>query len=343
VTYDEVLIAKRAASALLMLDDGGFAMAGFAENFKGFKVIAGVFDAWLLRADAAGKQVWSFGYGGAGVDIAADLVALPDGGFAVAGVSNSSNLIGEPKIAGGSDAWLFRTDSKGALLWNRTFGGEGDDSAVAVVVAGAGGFAIGGTAFTKGLPGAPNINTHSDFWLIRTDAAGKPLWDKTFGSAVDDIAHALVATADGGFALAGSSGAVKPVGPPSDCGCAALLVRTDGNGVLLWQRNFSEFGARYAQSVAQTADGFILAGVAGGADSGLAQKYLEDAKFFGATDLWLLRVDAAGNPLWSRTFGGSSVDYALAVQQLTDGGFAASGTTFSKVLPGGPRCRPSRG
>ena len=89
------------ASSIVALADGGFAVAGVT-SFKG----AGYDDMWVLRLDEAGNVLWDQTYGGAERDRAYSIVALADGGFAVAGYTES-------KGAGNRDMWVLRLDEAG--------------------------------------------------------------------------------------------------------------------------------------------------------------------------------------------------------------------------------------
>lgn len=156
---------------------------------------------WLGRT-SCGKLVWSKTYGGQGGEQVEGLVVLPDGGFAVAGNTNSPDLPGSPKYSGGgSDFWLLRTDASGNLLWSKTFGGAGYDAPNAIVSRKGGGFAAVGGSESSDLPDAQKTSGGRDFWLVATDAGGVPLWNKTYGGSGDDEALAIAELSDGGFAL----------------------------------------------------------------------------------------------------------------------------------------------
>lgn len=140
-----------------------------------------------------------------------------------------------------------------------------------------------------------------DAWLVRTDAAGAETWAGFLGATSFDFASAVVATADGGFAMAGQSG-------PD-----AWLVKLSATGAAQWTRGFRRDGR--AESVAQTPDGgFLLAGDRFGA---IKQ----------ADGGWVTRTDAGGSERWTARFPGS----AEAVLATPDGGAVAAGTTLSRA------------
>jgi pimeloyl-ACP methyl ester carboxylesterase len=133
--------------------DGGYAMSGatygpFLTNI----------DTYLVKTDSSGNMLWNKTYGGTGTEQGGGLVQMADGGYAVVSETNSSG-------AGGMDGWLFRTDSSGNMLWNKTFGGPGKDNTNNIVLTADGGFAIAGYTNSFG-------TGNSELWLIKTDELG---------------------------------------------------------------------------------------------------------------------------------------------------------------------------
>lgn len=146
---------KDAPLSVVRLSEGGFAVAGEAQS-KG----AGGRGFWVLRLDGAGNTVWERTFGGAEDDVARPVVALADGGLAVAGYTKS-------KGAGESDAWVLRLDGAANVVWERTFGGAGDDQARSAVALADGGLAVVGYTESKGAGG-------QDLWVLRFAGAEEP-------------------------------------------------------------------------------------------------------------------------------------------------------------------------
>ncbi len=242
--------------ALVQTSDGGFALAGFTESSG-----AGLSDAWLVRTDSNGNELWSKTYGGTSDDWAYALVQTSDGGFALAGFTESSG-------AGLSDAWLVRTDSNGNELWSKTYGGSHRDEAYSLVQTSDGGYALAGYTGSFG--------TGGDFWLVKTDASGTTQWKETYGGELWDEAHALVQTNDGGYALAGGT-RVSGAG-----NWDALLVRTDSGGNMLWSKTYGGTSDDWAYALVQTNDdGFAFTGYTKSSGAG-------------EMDFWLVKTDSNG-------------------------------------------------
>jgi len=248
-------------------------------------------------AGAVPTEQWDKTYGGASYDEVHSVQQTSDGGYILAGQTHSYG-------AGGYDAWLIKTDANGNELWDKTFGGTDEDAAWSVQQTPDGGYILAGYTGSEGA-GSP------DAWLIKTDANGNELWDKTFGGTDEDFVWSVDLTSDGGYILAGETwlyGAGR-----SD----AWLIKTDANGNKLWNNTFGGASNDHGYSVQQTSDGgYILAG---------------DTFSYGAgrTDAWLIKTDANGNKLWDNTFGGASNDYGYSVQQTSDGGYIFTGYTYS--------------
>jgi hypothetical protein len=176
------------AYALLQTTDEGYALAGSTDSFG-----AGGYDFWLVKTDGLGNVEWNKTYGGAGADYARALVRTVDGGYALAGYTDSFG-------AGSYDFWLVKTDAFGGVQWNKTYGRADLDYAQAMVGTVDGGYALAGRT-----PASFGGISTRDFWLVKTDGLGNVEWNKTYGGEFTDWAFALVETVDGGYALAGAT------------------------------------------------------------------------------------------------------------------------------------------
>jgi len=281
------------ANSIVSTPDGGYAVAGFTES-KG----AGGSDIWVLKLDAHGEILWDKAFGGGGKDQANAIVSTPDGGYAIAGFTDS-------KGAGNHDLWVLKLNARGNLLWDRTFGGVNWDQAESIVSTSDGGFVVAGFTSSKGAGG-------HDVWILKLDASGNLLWDKTFGGSKYDLAYSIVSTPDGGYAVAGFTES-KGAGSWD-----AWVLKLDASGNLLWDKTFGGNERDEFHSVVSTFDGGIV--VAGTTYS----------KGGGGFDVWVLKLDSRGDLLWATRFGGSEVDVATSLNFTPGGGYAVAGITKSK-------------
>jgi len=282
--------------SLVATGDGGYVLAGRTRSFG-----AGAADAWLVKTDASGNMEWNKTYGGPRVDVAHAVIQTSDGGYALAGYTESFG-------ADGQDLWLVKTDNDGNLEWRKRFGGSGDEDSRGVIETSDGGYALAGftTSFGAG---------SEDFWLIKVDSSGNHEWNKTYGGANADLPFSLVATGDGGYALAGRT---------QSFGAGSLdfwLVKVDSSGNHEWNKTYGGASNDPAHSMVETnvvatGNGYALAGF---------------TTSFGAggQDGWLIKTDMDGNAEWNKTYGGANNDILNSMVATNDGGYVLAGFTTS--------------
>jgi hypothetical protein len=222
--------------SLCQTSDGGYALIG-STNSSG----VGNLDYWLVKTDSAGTMLWNKTYGGPAVDVAIAIVQNSDSGYAFVGRTGSFG-------AGGNDAWLVKTDSAGNILWNKTYGGPGNEAGNAMVQTSDGGYALFIMTTSFGAGG-------QDAWLVKTDSAGNILWNKTYGGPGTETALYVIQTSDGGYALCGSEtsfgAGVEDV----------YIIKTDAVGNKMWNQTYGGPSGDIAYSLIQTSDGgYAMAG-----------------------------------------------------------------------------------
>jgi hypothetical protein len=277
--------------------DGGYLIAGNTSSFG-----AGNTDMWLVKTDANGDSLWTQTYGGNGDDVCRAMQVTSSGDIVLAGGTHSFG-------AGGDDFWLVNTDANGDSLRSRTFGGVGDERAFSVQQAADGGYALAGFTTSFGAGG-------DDMWLVKTDANADSLWSRTFGyggsGGQTDECYAMQQTSDGGYVLGGMTGpfAAHPYRE-------FWVVKTDANGDSVWSHTYGGSRDDRCRAMQVTSGGdIVLAGWTGSFGAGI-------------NDMWLVKTNANGDSLWSRTFGGADNDGAESVEQTSDGGYVVAGVTIS--------------
>jgi hypothetical protein len=288
-TLMEAPPVQACSCSLVATSDGGYAIAGETFNFG-----SGDTDAWLVKTDASGNMEWNQTYGGAGGRYAFSLVQTSDGGYAIAGYTDSF----------GAGYWLVKTDAFGYMEWNKTYGGTDHESARSLVATSDGGYAIVGNKFSSDSVGM-------DAWLVKTDAYGNMEWNQTYGGYYSEFVWSVVATSDGGYAIAGET---RSYGAGSD---DFWLVKTDAFGYMEWNQTYGGVRGDYAFSLVQTSDG-------GYAIAGLTESFGA-----GPYNYWLVKTDAFGYMEWNQTYGGVGFAYAFSLVQISDGGYALAGSTES--------------
>jgi hypothetical protein len=277
--------------------DGGYIIAGAIDLIGSSPY--GLFDIYLVKTDALGDTLWTRTYGGSSSDTPKSVLQTPDGGYIITG---STHSFGE----GGADVYLIKTDAHGDLLWTRTYGGSFNDNGLSVIQTIDGGYMVAGIIQTLG-------GSNRDAYLIKTDADGDSLWTRTYGGDFEDRAYSVRQTTDGGYIV---------------CGWTKLfdltafdiwLIKTDFLGDTIWTRTYGGDEEDLGYSVLQTPDdGFIIAGS--------SESFVESAcEIYTSPDVYLIKTNAHGDTLWTRTHGGSSVEQAHSIAPTSDGGFIVCG------------------
>ncbi|MBI4723126.1 MAG: hypothetical protein HY769_09080, partial [Candidatus Stahlbacteria bacterium] len=146
--------------------------------------------------------------------------------------------------------------------------------------------------------------------LHTAEAHGDTLWTRTFGGTVDDWGCSVQECEGGGFIIAGETNSFGAGGD-------VYLIRTNERGNTLWTKTFGGTNYDEGWSVQECAGGgFIIAGKTGSFGAG------DDA------DVYLIRTDAAGDTLWTKTYGGTDYDCSYSVQECAGGGFIIAGGTI---------------
>ncbi|MDD5529195.1 MAG: T9SS type A sorting domain-containing protein [bacterium] len=261
-------------------------------------IIAGLInygDVYLIKTNSLGDTLWTRTYGGPGAGYS--LERTTNGGFIIAGYTASHG-------AGGYDVYLIREDSVGDTLWTRTYGGSKDDKGFSVAQTTNDGFII--TGWTNSY-GAGNY----DVYLIKTDSVGDALWTKTYGGINYDGGRSVLQATDGGFILVGGT---ESYGTGN---FDIYLIKTDSSGDTVWTRTFGGSEDDRGYSVLQTSDGgFIVAGITFSYGAGVR-------------DVYVIRVNFAGDTLWTKTYGGTNDDICYSINHTKDGGFIITGWTSS--------------
>ena len=221
------------AYSVIQTSDGGYAIVG------GYTYAPGPPDAWVIKTDSNGNQQWQRKVGGGSAEYGHCIQQTSDGGYIVAGYTDSFG-------AGLEDARLFKLDSAGNILWIQNYGGNLDDRGNSVRQTSDGGFIMAG--FTESFGAG-----QADVYLIKTDSSGNLVWSQTYGGSGDDIGNSVRQTTDGGYAIFGTTDSYGAGGKD------AYLIKTDSSGIKQWDDTYGGTGIEDdGQCVQQTSDGYYI-------------------------------------------------------------------------------------
>ena len=313
---------------ILPTSDGGYIQGGSCfSGATGDKTQAsqGGYDFWVVKMDANGTKQWDRRFGGAGHEYLYSILQMSDGGYLLGGESMSGASGDKTQNSrGGLDYWIVKIDAAGSKLWDRRFGGLGNERGAYVQPAADGGWFLGGHSDSPaGGDKSENPRGAIDYWLVKVDASGNMQWDRRFGGAGADYGRGICATADGGCLIGGKSesGAGFDKTEASRGGADYWIVKVDASGNKQWDRRFGGSADENMSGLCGAPDGgFLLGGYTGSPADG---DKTEASR--GDLDYWVVKVNARGAKQWDRRFGGSGNEYGGEVASTADGGFIVGG------------------
>jgi len=329
--------------SVIQTTDSGYLICGYTTSFGN-----GGRDAYVIKTDSMGTEMWSKTFGGA-LNEEATYVLEDNGSYLVGGYTKSYG-------AGNADAFLARLDASGNILWFKTYGTIADDSHL--------------LRFHKTVDNGIILTYpykdagFNSYTLIKTDNNGTLQWQRTYGGTQINLSGDAAQFPDSGYLVNGSTAAYG-------MGQSDLLVmRTDSLGNIVWNKtlgsSLNEAGAFNITGISnsevlitgQVDNGlfglsdvtlikinYLTGAVSWAAEYGKAAKafqtysgaYTQDSGYAMALndyntsspDMRILRTDSAGNILWTRHYGGSGYDAAYGICNTKDNGFALIGYTTS--------------
>jgi len=251
----------------------------------------GLEDIWIIKTDSLGDTLWTRLYGGIYRDACRAIQQTDDSGYMLVGGTQSFG-------SGSINMFLMKTDSLGDSLWFKIFDNAHGYTGQQTFD---GGFIIGGSYF----------RSSQNFYFIKTDAVGDTIWTKEYGGWGEDIIKSIQQTVDSGYIITGRT---ESYGAGDD---DIWLIKTDKHGDSLWSKTYGGSSWDYSSYVNCTSDGgYVITG-------------RTNSFCVGGSDVWLLKTNASGDTLWTRTFGGTGTEGGRYVQETSDGGFVIVGFTNS--------------
>lgn len=276
--------------------DNGFLLTGFTEsNDIDISGNHGNKDLFVFKTDLGGHLEWSKVFGGTSDEIGNSVFPLDNGNHIIAGSTFSvdgdvSNNLGS------SDYWILMLDADGNLLWEKTYGGSGEDRAKKIIQTQDGNFVILGTVFSND---GDVTNNHGgvDFWLIKIDEQGNLLWEKTFGGSSADQGTDVIEMTNGDLVITGetlsNNGDIEGNHGFTD----AWIARLDNQGNIIWKNALGGTMVDYFLAIQEMDDGDIIATGNTFSDNGDVSVNL------GESDIWLVKISQNGNLLWEKSLG----------------------------------------
>jgi len=312
------------ARSIQQTPDGGYIFVGSTDfqnggvtpNFAGS-------DYWVVKLSPLGNIEWQKAFGGNGIDDATSIQLTTDGGYIVAGQSNSNNghITGNH---GNYDFWVVKLNSSGNMQWQKSYGGSNIEFSGKIQQTSDNGYIMVGSSLSTDGDVSANQGFR-DYWVIKTDSSGNLQWQKTLGGSAGDEGFDVIQMYDGNYVVAGYSASSDKHISGANGSRDFWIVKLDVSGNTVWKKNFGGSSIDGAFSVNQTSDGgLIIGGYSQSTDGNISVSY-------GNLDYWIVKTDALGNLQWQKSLGGSNYDTLQSIQQTSDGGYIMTGDTRSDI------------
>ena len=324
---------------------GNIYIAGYFQDTVDFDPSSGVdiytsnggYDIFVQKLDANGNYLWTKTFGGSNSEVGRSITTDTSGNIYIAGYFKEtvdfdpSSSVDIYTSNGSNDAFVQKLDANGNYLWTKTFGGTANEYAQSITMDASGNIYIAGYfQDTVDFDPSSGIDIYTsngfyDAFVQKLDANGNYLWTKTFGGTSAEYAKSITTDALGNIYIAGYFQETVDFDPSSSVdiytsngGYDAFVQKMDANGNYLWTKTFGGTGYDYAQSITTDAANNIYIT---GSFSGLADfdpsSGVDTLSSNGDDDVFVQKLGANGNYQWTKTFGGTGLDYAYSI--ATDG------------------------
>ena len=306
--------------------NGGYIIAG-QTNSNNDEVIGnhGGWDGWLLKIDDTGRIVWDSVMGSTGLESFNKVLNTPDSGYLVVGTSGAFNG-SVPGSYGSNDVWVLKFTKTGAVSWSKVFGGPDDDFGYNAVNTNDNGFLI--TANTYGGGMVTGYHGGGDAWLLKLNDTGGVQWNKCYGGSNYDSPNGVFQKSNGDFIVGASTNSSDGEVTGNHGGYDYWVFSINDTGALLWERTYGGTGDEWiGVNIFSTYDsGIVMTGLT----SALSDEVTSDSHTtIGTCDFWVLKTNDTGAILWENAFGGSGADTGNFIIQTIDSGYAITGCTVS--------------
>jgi gliding motility-associated-like protein len=315
-----------AGNALAPTKDAGYVIAGSAKSNDGdFKDNRSKEDYAIIKTDSLGKVLWTRNYGGDNVDIATSIRVAKNGGYIVAGSTNSLGgdvLNNNSSTSDATDYWLLKLTETGLLEWAKAYGGTNYEYAYAIDNAHDGGFIAVGESSSNDVDVVGN-HGNGDCWILKVDRNGLVQWQRSMGGSNLDVGRSVKATPDSGYIVAGFSFSSNGDVLHNNRSGNIWIIKLDASGKEEWQKSIGGSLPDYAYDIEPVSDGgYIISGIAYSNDGDISGNH-------GGADCIVVKLGSKGDTQWINCFGGTQDDVGQSVKETGDGSFIVAGYTKS--------------
>ncbi|WP_107037338.1 T9SS type A sorting domain-containing protein [Brumimicrobium mesophilum] len=290
----------------------------------------GDLDLWIISVDNTNSIVWQKSFGGTGLDDLVKIIETSDGNILIGGSSGSGvNGNKTSPNKGMSDFWLIKMDNQGNELWQKSYGGEDDEFLGDMVELNDGSVLLVGGS-TSPISGDKTESSfgESDAWIVKIDAQGNLLWDKTIGGNAGDALVSIALDDNDNIYFSGSSESSISGVKTEDSfgGYDYWVLKLDQNGNILWDKTLGGSGAEFSHYLIYSDNRLF---VIGHSTSDVSGTKTETSR--GAIDIWIAKLNQNGEVLMDKTIGGNYFDKVTGPIITESGELVMVGTSDSDI------------
>lgn len=246
------------SQSIIKTPEGNVLVVGYTFSSNGdIPVNNGSTDGFAATISSSGAIIWSKSYGGANADIIRSAAPTDDGGWMLFGETRSSI----PGSQGALDYWLIKTDAQGNLLWQKAYGGSKIDAASVILKTVDGAFLLFGYSNSDNGDVLSHIPGHTDYdlWVIRVNATGDIVWEKSIGGAKSDQINIAIQDLNGAYLLGGGSTSSDFATNPFYGRNDAWAMKMSPAGDVIWTKTFGGYDNDFCNALLPTPDGGFIA------------------------------------------------------------------------------------
>ena len=208
------------------------------------------------------------------------------------------------------------------IQWQKSLGGSSVDRGNDIIQSSDGSYLVVGSVMSNNGDVSQNFGS-SDVWITKLNASGELIWQKSFGGSGSDEGQAIAETSDGGFVVGAYTNSTDGDVSGSIGNLDFWVFKIDANGTLIWEKSFGGTANELLYDIKSTSDGGYLGiGYTLSSDGDVSENY-------GGEDIWIIKLDASGNLVWEKNYGGTSWEIAYEIHEISDGNYVFAGLSAS--------------
>ncbi len=217
---------------------------------------------------------------------------------------------------------VLKIQAQPIIEWQKSFGGSDIDQAYCIAQTMDSGFIVAGETSSNDGDISEDFG-YSDIWIVKLDSIGAILWQKSLGNSIMESASSIQQTLDEGYIVCGHSSTDDLNGIPRQGSSDLLIIKLNKTGNIIWQKSLGGSNSEWAGGIQQTTDGGYIVGASSKSKDGNVTGNK------GNFDYWIVKLNSSGGIEWQNSYGGTASERLNSIQQTSDGGYVAAGSSAS--------------